>query len=212
KPNPMPESVTDRCTKAHEYIFLLSKSERYYYDVDAVKEAAAGETTKMPDGWDTGAGAHGSFHREGREKGAPALPDSYKGSLPGRNGGPGQERRSLKDRGRDEQDLRPGSRLGRAPGWRKNTLDALTRNKRSVWTIATQPFPEAHFATFPEDLIKPCILAGCPPGGTVLDPFFGSGTTGLVARANGCKCIGVELNPEYIKIAEKRLAQEVISF
>jgi DNA modification methylase len=86
------------------------------------------------------------------------------------------------------------------------------RNKRSVWTVATQPFPEAHFATFPEELIKPCILAGCPAGGTVLDPFGGSGTTGLVARANGCKAILIELSAEYVKIAEKRLRQEVIEF
>src|SRR5206468_1484714 len=78
-----------------------------------------------------------------------------------------------------------------------------TRNKRTVWTVATQPFPEAHFATFPEELIKPCILAGCPAGGTVLDPFFGSGTTGLVAQSNGCKAIGIELNPDYIEIARR---------
>jgi DNA modification methylase len=86
------------------------------------------------------------------------------------------------------------------------------RNKRSVWTVATQPFPEAHFATFPEELIKPCILAGCPAGGTVLDPFGGSGTTALVARANGCKAILIELNPEYIEIAKRRLAQEHLEF
>lgn len=86
------------------------------------------------------------------------------------------------------------------------------RNKRSVWQVTTQPFAEAHFATFPEDLIKPCILAGCPGGGIVLDPFLGSGTTGLVARANGCRCIGVELNAEYIEIATKRLSQHVLQF
>lgn len=86
------------------------------------------------------------------------------------------------------------------------------RNKRDVWTVSPQPFAEAHFATFPEELIKPCILAGCPAGGTVLDPFGGSGTTGLVARANGCKAILIELNPDYIKIAERRLAQEHLEF
>lgn len=86
------------------------------------------------------------------------------------------------------------------------------RNKRTVWTIPTQPFPEAHFATFPEKLVEPCVLAGCPRGGVVLDPFAGSGTTGLVARRLGCSFIGIELNPEYVRIAEKRLSQEVLDF
>jgi site-specific DNA-methyltransferase (adenine-specific) len=86
------------------------------------------------------------------------------------------------------------------------------RNKRDVWTVSPQPFPEAHFATFPEDLIKPCILAGCPEGGTVLDPFMGSGTTALVEQNNHCKAIGVELNADYIEIAAKRLSQEVLNF
>lgn len=81
------------------------------------------------------------------------------------------------------------------------------RNKRSVWTVATRPYAGAHFATFPPKLIEPCILAGCPEGGTVLDPFFGSGTTGEVATKNGCNCIGIELNPEYVKLAKKRLEQ-----
>lgn len=189
KPNPMPESVLDRPTKAHEYLFLLSKSERYHYDADAIKEPGSWEpdASKMPDGWDTGAGGHGSFHREGREKGG----------------------RADKQRGH-----------GRRHDGFNECWDAMEkseqcsgmRNKRDVWTVSPQPFPEAHFATFPEELIKPCILAGCPAGGTVLDPFFGSGTTGLVARANGCKCIGIELNPDYIEIAKKRLAQDVLQF
>lgn len=93
-----------------------------------------------------------------------------------------------------------------------NKPDQFSRNKRSVWEVSPQPFPEAHFATFPEELIKPCILAGCPAAGTVLDPFMGSGTTALVARANGCKAIGVELNAEYIEIAAKRLSQAVLDF
>lgn len=221
KPNPMPESVQDRPTKAHEYLFLLSKSERYYYDADAIKEEVTGNAHargdgvnpkarwKTPDGWDTssGNGGHGSFHKEGREEGFTGyLPKNYKGSLPGRKDGPGQERRSMNDR-------RESSRAKQNESFSAAVTELVdSRNKRSVWTVATQAFPEAHFATFPEELIKPCILAGCPAGGTVLDPFFGSGTTGLVARANGCKCIGIELNPEYIKIAERRLAQNHLEF
>lgn len=128
KPNPMPESVKDRCTKSHEYIFLLSKSERYYFDSEAIQEIAKGIDS------DTG-----------------------------------------------------------------------TRNKRDVWTVSVASYHEAHFATFPEELIEPCILAGSRPGGIVLDPFFGSGTTGAVSERNNRKYLGIELNPEYIKIAERRL-------
>jgi len=130
KPNPMPESVTDRCTKAHEYIFLLSKKPKYYYDAEAVKEEASG------------------------------------GSISG---------------GTEE-----------------------TRNKRSVWEVTTKPYSGAHFATFPPDLIKPCILAGCPTGGTVLDPFGGSGTTGMVALELGRSAELIELNPDYVEIINER--------
>jgi len=234
KPNAMPESVKDRPTRSHEYIFLLSKSASYYYDADAIREPSAWDPskTKFPDGWDTGPGGHGSFHRAGREKG------------------------------------------------RKNDASGSTaaygRNKRSVWTIPTQPFPEAHFATFPEELPRLCILAGTSPyacphcgapwrrvlqkvavdnpasykgssftkgktaepksnvgqgpryerGGTVgweptcsceandgsgrcivLDPFWGSGTTGQVALQYGRIAWGVELNPEYIEISKRRLCR-----
>lgn len=153
KPNPMPESVTDRPTKAHEYIFLLSKSERYYYDGEAINEPA---TSKFGFGITNGSQKYG-----------------------------------------DEIDLaRPHS------GWMGGNGE--NRNKRSVWTVPTSPFPEAHFATYPPDLIKPCILAGCPAGGTVLDPFGGSGTTGMVALELGRKAILIELNPEYVKLAEQR--------
>lgn len=160
KPNPMPESVRDRCTKSHEYLFLLSKSPRYYFDSDAIAEAAesAGKPVKMADGWDTGAGGHGSFHRGGREKGAST-----------------------------------------------GALQSDTRNKRSVWHIATHPFKEAHFATFPPALVEPCILAGCPVGGMVLDPFGGAGTTGLVADRLQRSAILIELNAEYAAIARRRV-------
>ena len=177
KPNPMPESVTDRCTKAHEYIFLLSKSRQYYYDADAIREKSLTNTTKTktPDGWDTsrGNGGHGNFHKNGREKGQVRIT----GNLPGRD---------------DE---------GRAC----NKPDQITRNKRSVWTVSTKPFPGAHFATFPPDLIEPCILAGCPRDGIVLDPFFGSGTVGLVTLKNARHYIGIELNPSYAEMAGNRI-------
>lgn len=160
KRNPMPESVRDRCTKAHEYIFLLTKSDTYYYDQDAIAEPAncpegAGNVrpVKAPTGERAGENANlrGSLHEIGPRE---------------------------------------------------------TRNKRSVWTIATQPFSEAHFATFPPDLPETCIKAGCPPGGVVLDPFFGAGTTGLVADRLQRDCIGIELNPAYAEIARKRIAAE----
>ena len=171
KPNPMPESVTDRCTKAHEYIFLLSKSQKYWYDNNAIMEKAqygeqhANKTTS----WGT--------DRKHPNK-ANVADYAYTG------------------------DNHTTSKM--ADG-------SYGRNKRSVWTVATQPYPEAHFAVFPPDLIKPCILAGCPKGGTVLDPFLGSGTTAYVAKEYGRNCIGIELNPEYCKLAKKRTAQEVLA-
>lgn len=227
KPNPMPESVTDRCTKAHEYLFLLSKSERYYCDMDAIKEQVNGGShargpgnhshkgttaylegaeehrtkaglvayaervrkQKMPDGWYTGPGGHGNHHRNGREKG------------------------KMREIGVGPKASPAASGVRYNESFSAAVVDLVdNRNKRSVWTIATQPFPEAHFATFPEDLIKPCILAGCPASGTVLDPFFGSGTTGIVAAKLHCKCIGVELNESYIEISKRRLSQEVFDF
>jgi hypothetical protein len=170
KPNPMPESVTDRCTKAHEYLFLLTKSATYYCDMEAIKEDCsentnprrAGNGYKTPDGWDTsnGNGGHGTIHKEGREDGFTGyMPKGYKGSLPGRNGGPGQDRRGDGDRGRKLAEAGSGTK-------NNDSFDEATavmperRNKRSVWTIATQPYLEAHFATYPEALVEPCILAG----------------------------------------------------
>lgn len=135
KPNCLPESVKDRPTKAHEYIFLLSKSPKYYYDADAIKEPLSASVRSRAD----------------------YMPKDGK------------------------------------------------RNKRTVWSVSTRPFKGAHFAVFPPDLIEPCILAGSPEGGLVLDPFFGSGTTGLVARQNGRDFVGIELNPKYIEIARERL-------
>jgi site-specific DNA-methyltransferase (cytosine-N4-specific) len=204
KPNPMPESVTDRPTKAHEYIFLLSKSERYFYDPDAIKEKVTGEA-----------------HARGNGVNPKAMPP-----VAGHAHGPGshhpiEHAKSKKDEIRSNNGEKDSTKFGRGAGWRNRQNESFSaavvglveyRNKRTVWEVPSQPFPEAHFATFPEELIKPCILAGCPAGGTVLDPFFGSGTTGLVARANGCNAIGLELSMAYIEIAQKRLAQKVFQF
>jgi site-specific DNA-methyltransferase (cytosine-N4-specific) len=154
----MPESVRDRPTKAHEYLFLLSKSERYYYDAVVIREDGPEYRVKEPDGWDTEPGAHNTIHRNGRSQ------------------------------GRTTSEIRSG------------------RNRRSVWSIATQPFPEAHFAVMPEALVEPCVLAGCPVGGTVLDPFTGSGTVGVVACRYGREFVGIELNPQYVAMAERRIA------
>lgn len=162
KPNPMPESVTDRCTKAHEYIFLLSKSPRYYFDSDAIKEPAV------------------SDHKSGNgfKRGARM---SYQNA----DGSP---------RGNDEQWDRVGG----------------MRNKRDVWTVSTKPYREAHFATFPPDLIEPCVLAGAPVGGMVLDPFGGAGTTGLVAERHGRHSVLTELNPAYAALAAERIGAETV--
>lgn len=158
KPNPMPESVTDRCTKAHEYIFLLSKSPRYYFDSDAIREDAKSYAT------DKMAGA-GNLRYEGK--------------------------RTIDKSGIN--------------GQQSFVTINETRNKRSVWTVTTKSFKDAHFATYPEDLIVPCILAGCQEGGLVLDPFMGAGTTALVSKKLGRNYVGFELNEEYKKIADKRL-------
>jgi len=151
KPNPMPESVQDRCTKAHEYIFLLSKSARYFYDIDAMREDAI-------------KGAAGSSFNKGKTA---------------------------------------SHQLGRSSDAER--VDDGKRNRRSVWTVTTKPYSGAHFATFPPDLIEPCILAGSPRGGFVLDPFGGSGTTAQVAMENNRSAILCELNPEYVGLINERL-------
>jgi len=148
KPNPMPESVTDRCTKAHEYIFLLSKRANYHFDSDAISE-----------------NANYAGHSRGISKNiSPQKITNFGG---------------------------------------KTIYEK--RNKRSVWVVNTRSYPEAHFATFPKELIEPCVLAGCPQGGTIIDPFGGSGTTAEVAVENGRNAILIELNPEYVQIAHNRM-------
>jgi DNA modification methylase len=164
KPNPMPESVTDRCTKSHEYIFLMSKSARYFFDNQSIREPVASSTKSR-----------------------------------------------LSQASLDEQD---GS--ARVPGKTNGNMKAVgnldDRNKRSVWNVTTKPYKEAHFATYPPELITPCILAGSKEGDIVLDPFSGSGTTGEVALQKGRNYIGLELNPEYAALSEKRLTEAVGMF
>lgn len=187
KPNPMPESVRDRPTKAHEYLFLMSKSERYYYDADAIAEyCSEARAYKTPDGWDTSQRSHGSFHADGRERGRTGYVRAEK---PDKQRGHGRRHDGFNDR------------------WdhmKRTEQCSGKRNKRDVWTVATKPYSQAHFATFPPDLVKPCVLAGCPEGGTVLDPFGGSGTTGEVALSLGRMAVLIELNPEYVKLADDR--------
>ena len=157
KPNPMPESVTDRCTKSHEYLFLLSKSPRYYYDHEAIKEPSV----------------DGDHPRN--------KVDPYDSS---------------------------GGSLAPHAGFRKVNGYGNTRNRRDVWTIPTKPFKGAHFAVMPEALVEPCILASSKPGDTVLDPFAGTGTVGVVAKRHVRNFIGCELNPDYATIARQRIANE----
>jgi len=173
KPNPMPESVTDRPTKAHEYLFLLAKAEKYFYDHEAIKEQAVC-------GWNgsqfhTGKTAD---HQLGRSQ--KVRPSAKKGTFSGKT----------------ESMAATGQNAFRAV--------TETRNKRTVWEVATKPYKGAHFAVFPAALVTPCILAGCPEGGTVLDPFGGSGTTGRVAVQHRRNAILIELNPEYIGLQQQR--------
>jgi DNA modification methylase len=159
KPNPMPESVEDRCTRAHEYIFMFSKKSHYHYDHEAIKEDAVG---------------------------VPHSPGNKNVTQP-------------KEKGARDPGLDP-DRVWASDG---------KKNKRSVWTVNTKGYKGAHFAVYPETLITPCVLAGCPQDGTVFDPFTGSGTTAVVALRHGRNYIGTELNPEYVQIAENRIAESV---
>ena len=156
KGNPMPESVRDRCTKSHEYIFLLTKSRKYYFDSESIKEPRVSQ--------------HGSGNKERKQR-----PNS--------------------------DVLHKGNQAGSIPYDGSETL----RNKRDVWNVNIKPCKEAHFATFPDTLIEPCVLAGCPENGIIIDPFMGAGTTGMVAKRHNRNYVGIELNPEYIKIAENRI-------
>jgi DNA modification methylase len=172
KPNPMPESVRDRCTKAHEYVFLLTKSQRYFYDAEAVREPVKEHASKSLQ------------------------------SKPGKPTARDIERREMAKKVWGEN----GNQMSRSQNQIfRGYSEIKGANRRSVWTITTKPYSGAHFAVMPPDLVEPCIKAGCPEGGTVLDPFAGSGTTLAVAAELGRNGIGCELNPEYIALAERRI-------
>lgn len=289
KPNPMPESVTDRCTKSHEYLFLLAKSERYHYDAEAIMEeasastharlaqdvqnqigttravgktngnlkavchgytpleAAIRKTDSTNDSHVPGSTPHGGLHRagtprEGRKPSGWNNSENYENQNPDyapkreaeiararkRMGGGNRSHKGVTEyEGSESEEHRTKAglvdyaRKMAAPdsGIKNNaSMDAalaimpLRRNKRSVWTITTQPFSEAHFATFPPDLVIPCILAGCPAGGLVLDPFGGAGTTGLVADRLGRNAVLIEINPDYAAMASKRITDDAPLF
>ena len=209
KPNPMPESVTDRCTKAHEYLFLLSKSERYFWDYAAMQERACAADIGAMDG-----GAQrlrdGSNANDGRNFRVPGNVNPPKGQRAYEMGDESHRTKagllaySFK---RKTQTTPPPRQPDQHREDREDVHYVGTRNRRSVWTVATTPYSGAHFATFPPALIEPCILAGSRPGDTVLDPFFGSGTTGQVAQRLGRQWIGCELNPAYVELQERRTAQ-----
>jgi DNA modification methylase len=191
KPNPLPESVTDRCTKSHEYIFLLSKSKTYYYDHEAIKEAVATATISR------------LSQDVENQQGSDRVPGKTNGPMKavGRGG-----KNAFRGQGHfRDGDNGPANREGRDM---LNVGASDNRNKRSVWTVSTKPYSGAHFATFPPELIEPCILAGAPAGGVVLDPFFGSGTTGQVSQNLGRQWIGCELNEAYAPLQNERLAQQ----
>lgn len=237
KPNPMPESIRDRCTKSHEYIFHLSKSEKYYFDQDAILEpvslathARLSQNVQAQIGSERaygGAKANGNMKAVGRREGPPGNPAE---GVPPKAALVDTENAGAYADGKSE-------RMGRGAGWRKayagngvgfghgydespkprvknnESFDAAMaimpthRNKRSVWTVNTESYKGAHFATFPRKLIEPCILAGCPPGGTVLDIFMGSGTTAQVAEQLGRKWIGIDIDRRNEALQRERLRQ-----
>jgi len=180
KPNPMPESVKDRCTKSHEYLFLLSKSPKYYFNNEAIQEDVTTHEQRP----------YGIVREReyGYESKRNLHPDVYS-----------PRTKNVMSKGQTPNTMH----LRREDGLKD--VNYIFRNKRDVWTIPVQPTKEAHFATYPEKLVEPCILAGSRPGGVILDPFFGSGTTGRVAVRHGRGYIGIELNPEYVEIEKKRL-------
>jgi DNA modification methylase len=206
KPNPMPESVKDRCTKSHEYIFLFSKSPKYYYDYEAIKEPAiCGNNGSKFDTGKTGINKDRNWKKR---------PSAKKGSFNGKTeamANTGQNAfRSVVDK-RNKRDVWEIEDHNSLIQWLSETnpelLNEYFDTTPDVWKIATKPYKEAHFATFPPDLIKPCILAGCPEGGVVLDTFMGSGTVGEVSKINNRSFKGIELNPEYLKLSEKRIGK-----
>jgi len=215
KPNPMPESVKDRPTSAHEHIYLLTKSSKYHYDSDAIAEpVTASSLTRLGQDVDSQRGsdrAHAGAKTNGTmkavcfggTKGTQAGDASGSRTYSGNEWKPrGSHKGSSFHRGKTAE-----HQLGRT-SQKERDDSSLLRNSRNVWSIATRPFKGAHFATFPPEIPRRCIAAGCPLGGVVLDPFFGSGTVGMVAAHLGRNWLGIELNPEYVEIARARTAKK----
>ena len=222
KPNPMPESVRDRCTKSHEYLFLLSKNERYYYNADAIAEPVSpAMLMQIEQGYNrtatkdyAAAGAQDPSATKSR------IVNGKRASWRGSDFDSGKTGEMMETRGHKQR--KPAGwatgvgahgsfhREGRAQEIEYTDATKLKRNKRSVWTFTTQPYADAHFATFPPALIEPCILAGSKSGDVVLDPFMGSGTTGEVAQNLGRRWVGCELNADYKKLQDKRTAQQAM--
>lgn len=219
KKNPMPESCTDRPTRTHEYFFLMSKSQMYYYDYEAIKEPAGNrgcptvggnganegiehssrynKGKKIPAGWDLADGSHGKIHREGRNSRMHVDRDVAHAN-----------RLGPKNRNADKSvKATAAARMGGGAGWRKNQERIDTRNKRSVWELATMPFLEAHYATFPPALVLPAVLAGSRPGDLVMDPFSGAGTVGKVCLERARKYLGIELYAKNLEITDRRMAK-----
>ena len=195
KPNPMPESVRDRCTKAHEYVFLLSKSDRYYFDHEAIKEPVAASTV-----------ARLSQPNLANQAGSDRVPGKTNGNMKAVR----SKANSFKREGSKREQAIPGQAVGtHRPDRAESEYDLDTRNRRSVWTVATRPYKGAHFATFPPALIEPCILAGSRVNDIVLDPFMGSGTTAAVALQHGRQYLGCELNPAYQPLQDARISDAV---
>jgi DNA modification methylase len=211
KPNPMPESVTDRPTKSHEYIFLMSKSARYYYDQDAIREPLRDASVAR------------LIQDVEAQTGYDRVPGKTNGNMKavrfgGNKHGDDESEFSRTKSGKEWNPKQAGSggiNDNRSGYFDKDTGEPLcgsTANKKSVWTVTTKGYSDAHFATFPPDLIEPCIKAGCAEGGTVLDPFSGAGTTGLVASRLGRNYIGIELNPAYVEMSQKRIENDCPMF
>ncbi len=236
KPNPMPESVTDRCTKAHEYIFLLSKSNKYYYDANAIKtvvqDATVQRMLQQIENQKVSDRVPGKTNGAMKAVGPGRMPrlgiDINGGNQGGDNGIPAIGHKNLlrTDKNHSMHEARKGSGIDNSAALNGNGVKGRSgnfsaegeligggmANKKSVWTIVTQPYSEAHFATFPPQLIVDCIKAGSAEGDIVLDPFSGAGTTAMVAQKLERNFIAIELNPKYIKIAERRLDKELGMF
>ena len=190
KPNPMPESVNDRCTKSHEYIFLMSKQPKYYFDNEAVQEVAVTDENRP-----SGVVREREYGYNSKQKIIRSMwkeKATSEGSV------------HVHKKGNKMDGVKDDPLYATKP--QRNMVTGAFRNRRSVWTVTTHPFKDAHFATFPEKLIEPMVLAGCPKGGIVLDPFFGAGTTGVVCKKLGRNYIGIDLNKQYCEMSEKRIA------